>query len=588
MTKPVISYTNKDYEKIRAALIDYAKLYYPDVNKNFNKASFGAMVIDMASYVGDMLSFYGDYQANETFIDTAIESRNVLKLAKQAGYKDKGRPCSFGWCEVYLEIPANASGQPDTSYIPLLKQNSKFQSTNGTSFLVIEDVNFNDSDTQIVVSAVNTSGTPTKFAFKKKAKVISGELYVQTEIITTFDTFYKIKIKNTNMSEIISVLDTEGNEYYEVDYLSQNLIFLPIKNSTAATNEYAPYHLRKIFAARRFVIENINGFYNIVFGNGTVDSIKDPSNVLIDFYARDYVTDTHFDPSNILTSDKFGLAPQNTTLTIVYRGQTSGNTNVAIGGLNKVISPILEFSSDSLSATTINEIRSSIIVDNEEAILGFTSTPSSDEVRIKSIGSWGAQGRAVSKEDYINLCYRMDPKFGSIKRANIVPDRNSFKRNLNLYIISEDSNNNLITSNSILKENLKEWIERYKMINDSVDIIDAQIVNIGIEFVAQAQPNRNKYDVLTECIEALKNKYEVKLNIGEPFDINQIYKTLNLLSSVNDTKNVKIVVKNSAGYTFTNFDISTYLSADESMINIPENIILEIKNFNTDLRGTIL
>jgi hypothetical protein len=274
MNKPAINFTNRDFLKIKEILVNNAKLYYPDTNKNFNQSSFGSMVFDAVSYVGDMLSFYVDYQYNEQFLDTANEFKNILKIAKQNGYKDKGIPSAQGAVAIYFQIPADANGLPNYKYVPTVKAGTKFQSNKGINYIVTDDFDFNVDTTKYVVSQVNSSGFPTKYAVKNYVNVISGDLFLQTDIVNSYIDYLKIRIKNPLLSEIVSVVDSEGNEYYEVDNLTENIIFKSIKNTDSTTNTYAPYKIQKHLASRRFTIEYNGDFYYLVFGNGSIEISK--------------------------------------------------------------------------------------------------------------------------------------------------------------------------------------------------------------------------------------------------------------------------------------------------------------------------
>ena len=197
---------------------------------------------------------------------------------------------------------------------------------------------------------------------------------------------------------------------------------------------------------------------------------------------RNFFSDRSFDPSQILKTEKLGIVPVNTTLTIKYKKNSVETTNAAVGAINTVVDSKIEFRKSSVANSTALQQISAFEVDNEEAIVGNVSVPTAEEIKVRAIDNYAAQNRAVTKQDYISLIYRMPAKFGAVKRANIVQDTNSSKRNLNLYVVSENSSGELIASSTTLKQNVKNWLNDYKMINDSVDILDATIVNIGVSF----------------------------------------------------------------------------------------------------------
>jgi hypothetical protein len=102
MAKRPINYTSRDFESIKTDLENYAKRYYPTTFKDFSEASFGALMLDLVAYVGDQLSFYADFQANESFLDSAIRYDNVIRLSETIGYKNQGVAKSTGQVAIYI------------------------------------------------------------------------------------------------------------------------------------------------------------------------------------------------------------------------------------------------------------------------------------------------------------------------------------------------------------------------------------------------------------------------------------------------------------------------------------------------------
>ena len=591
--KPPINYTNRDFTSIKQDLINYAKIYYPNTYKDFNDASFGAMMIDMIAYVGDIMSFYVDFQTNETLMDSAILEDSIFKIAKQLGYKFGTTPVATGQAAFYVSVPANDAGTgPNTDYVPILKAGSLLSSDNGAAYTLSSDVDFADANTQIKVAAVDTNGTPTSFAYKAYGTIVSGELSQDTIVVGAFERFLKLKVDDTNISEITSVVDSDGNEYFEVEYLSQNTVFRSIRN-LGDDSETVPYVVRDMYVPRRFVMEqNTAGETHLQFGFGSETDIEnksfpDPSAAALQLNGREFFSDTSFDPSQILKTEKLGIVPVDTTLTVSYRKNSSSTVNAAVGAVNSVVNAIVEFRQSEITNSTALQQITAFEVDNEEAIVGNIAAPSSDEIKVRAIDNYAAQNRAVTKQDYLAILYRMPSKFGAIKRANISQDSNSSKRNLNLYVIAENQNANLTTASDSLKENVKQWLNQYKMINDSIDILDAGIVNIGINFELIGELEKDFTLVLNDAIDALKQKYETKFNLGEPIYISDIYSTLNDVDGVVDTKNVQIVRKFGSGYSSVQYDIDSNTSSDGRLVRIPENLIFEIKNLDSDIVGEI-
>ena len=521
-TKPPISYTNRDYASIRNDLINYVKVYYPDTYKDFNQASFGSLMTDMISYVGDIMSFYLDYQANESFLVNSIERGNTINNARALGYKFKNAPSSTGIASFYLNIPGDNSG-PYQSYIPTLKKGAVLSNNQGVSYILNENIDFNVNPEVTLGRIDQNTGEPTSYIFKKYGNIISGLITTETYTIGNFEKFLTIPLTADNIVEILSVKDSEGNVYYEVDSLTQNIVYKAVNNTNADSSETSQI-LKPVSVPRRFVMEtDDSGKTFLQFGYGSDSNLQtlavvDPSEVILEQYGRTYVTDQTFDPNNLISTDKFGIAPANTTLTIVYRYNNFLNVNSATNSINSIANADFLFLSDNLNFVTKTNVIGSVEVDNEEPILGSISPLTTDEIKIRALAYFATQNRAVTKQDYVSVVYSMPSRFGAVKRVNITQDKDSFKRNLNMYVVSEDKNGYLTQTNAATKANLKNWLINYKMINDTIDILDAKVVNIGIDFEIIASLEKNKFDVLQSALDTLKTEvFNKKYEIGESF-----------------------------------------------------------------------
>jgi len=591
--KPSINYTSRDFESIRTDLETYVKRYYPDNFKDFTEASFGALMLDTVSYVGDMLSFYVDYQANESYLATANEFQNILKLGSELGYKYKPFPSSFGVCNFYITVPAETnSPAPDDSYKPILKKGSTFYSSANVIYTLLEDVNFAKSANPIVVASQSETGAPTTYAVRSAGQVVSGELAVQEQPIGEFQRFLRIAVKGQNISEIVQVFDDNGNQYYEVDYLTQNVIYVPVLNK-GDDSSTVPYIIKPVAVSRRFMVDSTpNGVY-LQFGYGSEEapvSLKDPSEVILQLHGKDYTSDTSFDPSILNETDKLGVVPADTILTIIYRINTNENTNSAANTIRRVGTADFQFTApETLDSNKRSSVINSLAVLNEEPVIGDISVVTGEEIKQRAVGNFAAQYRAVTKQDYISMAYNMPSKYGKFKRCAIELDSDSYnQRNLNLYVISEDTDGTLITSNGALKGNLKTWVNQYKMINDTVDILDAKIANIGIEFKALAFSGVNKYDLLNEAATVLRSAFDKAFYIGEPLLITDVYQTLKSVPDLMDVIDVDIVIKTGATYADSPISIENVISADGRYVVPPSDTIFEIKFPKSDILGTIL
>lgn len=591
-----VQYTNRDFESIREELISIATRYYPDTFQDFNEASFGSMMVDTVAYVGDLLSFYLDYQANESFLDTAVEYDNLLKLGKQVGFKFEQTPSSQGTINLFLLIPAAATGLgPDPDYIPILRRGAEFESADGVMFSLVDSVNFADSTNEVVVADVDsTTGIPTKYAIKTQGTVTSGLLSSEQITLGGYQKFLDVSLSDgDNITEVVSVYDTQGNRYYEVDYLSQNTIYKEVTNQ-GSDKERVKSILKPMVVPRRFVVDQSLGGTTLQFGYGSetteTDSVvSDPSSVVLKQHGKTHVPDTSFDPSKLIETDKFGISPANTTLDIYYRYNTAGNVNVFSGLLNIVRSREYIFPNEgSINSATRGTVATSLEVSNPEPILGDISFPSTRELKHRIMATNATQNRAVTKQDYINICYRMPAKFGKIKRVNIAQDPDSFKRNLNLYVLGETPAGRYATATSTLKSNLKTWLNKNRMINDTIDILDAKIVNLGVKYVVQSDSFSNSRDLSTLINLGLAEYFRTNpYDISEPFSISALFKVINSISGVDDIITIKIEQKTGSAYSDVLFDLDSATSADGRVIYAPENVAFEVAFTDVDIEGTV-
>ena len=595
--KTPIKYTSRDFTSIKKDLVEYAKRHYPEKFRDFSEASFGSLVLDSVAYVGDVLSFYLDYQANESFLDTSIEFNNIRKHTRAMGYKFSGVANSYGTVSLYVLVPANSDGTaPLTSYIPTLSRGTSFASAAGGNFMLTEDVDFNDSKNQIVAARFDDStGQTTSFAIRAHGQVVSGVYEIAEADLTSsaFERFKRVRAGDSTITEIVKVTDSEGNEYFEVENLSQETVFIETTNRNASSDGVRSI-MKPFVASRRFTVERDGfGTISLQFGYGSDRqlpnlSIADPSNVVLERHAKNYFADKSFDPSNLISSDKFGIAPADTSLRIIYRANSNDNANASTDSITKVTRPIFKFDNfNTLDDGVVSSVGSSLESTNEEPITGDITAVSADEVKLRVFDFHAAQNRAVTVQDYITLVYSMPGQFGAVKRCNITRDHGTLKRNLNMYVASEASGGKYITTSAVTKQNLKIWLNNYKMINDTVDILDAKIFNFGIEFTAISEIAVNRFDILSVAVDALRFLFDTPYEIGEHISISSIYRTLNNVPGISDTINVKIVSRPGTLYSSVSHAIEKYTSPDRRFVEIPDNMVAEIKYPNVDITGTI-
>jgi len=591
-----IKYTSRDFDSIKSDLLSHAKRYYSDQWKDFSQSTINSLLIDSVAYIGDVLSYYLDYQANESFLTTAIEYNNVRNHARALGYKYSGTPSSFGTLSMFVLVPSNSDGTaPDIAYLPIIKQGSTFVSSTGGSFVLDEDIRFNDASTEIVAARFDsTTGATTFFAVKARGQISSG-IYQRITVDlsdSAFKKFRKINIGESNITEIISVVDSDGNKYYEVENLAQEVVFEETTNPDAASDGVRSI-LKPFIAARRFVMEQDDTGTYLQFGFGSQaadpDGLADPAQVAIKAHGKRSISKMSFDPTKLLGTTKLGIAPAETILTIVVKSNYAQNINSGINTVTTVSDVNIRFDNiQSLASLSVSNVVSSLEVTNEEPISGDSSDMTIEELKVRAGTYYSMQNRAVTKQDYEGMLYNMPKKFGMIKRVNVVNDPSATNRRLAIYVISDDDNGKLLTTNSRIKNNLKNWIMQYKGLNDVVDIYDAYIANFGINYKVVVDERFAKFDIIGRCNNALTEYFSNQLYIGEPIYITRLYSILGKVEGVSDVKKVNINQKIGSTYASTNIDFNEILSLDGSYLKTPRNVIMELKYPKLDIQGTLI
>ena len=596
LKKTPIKYTSRDYDSIREDLLSHAKRYYSEEWKDFSKSTINSLLIDSVAYIGDVLSYYLDYQANESFLDTAIEFKNIRNHARALGYKYAGTPSTYGTISIFCLIPANSDGSaPNMKYLPIVKQGSSFSSTNGGTYSLTEDVRFDNPKNEIRGARFNdTTGATTFFAVKAMGQVVSGLFERITVDLSdsSFEKFRKIKIGNNTITDVISVVDADGNKYYEVENLAQEVVFVEATNKSAKSDGVRSI-LKPYIAARRFVLEQDDTGTYLQFGFGseasTVEGLADPSQVVLKMHGKTSISKMSFDPSKLLGTTKLGIAPALTTLTVVAKTNPIDNINAGAGTITTVRTTKFYFDDvQTLSNTLTTDIIASLEVTNEEPIMGNNTDISKEELKVRAKTHYATQNRAVTKQDYESVIYNMPKKFGAIKRVSVINDPSATNRRLAIYLISEGTSGFLATANSKIKLNVKNWIMQYKGLNDIIDIYDAKIVNFGVDFKVVVDDRFSQFDIIGRCVSELKKYFSNQLYIGEPVYLTRLYSVLGKVEGVADVKKVTVNHKTGTNYSVVNVDFGELLSRDGSYIKTPQNVIMELKYPDIDIKGTII
>ncbi len=589
-----INYLSRDFSSIKNDLKEYAKRYYSDELSDLTEASLNTFMIESVAYVGDILSYYLDYQSNESFLATAIETKNILNLAKSLGYKQRDTSSTIGKVAVYMLLPDNGNNYPDYTKAPTIKKGTQLTTSDGKNYITTEDVKVSERivGENYVVARVNTLGNPTYYAVKTYIPIISGVIKTTRATIGNFAKFNKVTLGDQRVSEIISVIDSEGNEYYEVPNLAQNIVYKAFINDDMDPK----YILKPITAMRRFVFDYDTVLPYLMFGSKqynadedlSINPVTEPIKFALNKYNNDYLQDEYFEPNKLLNGDAYGIGPENTVLTITYRSNSAGINNAAVNTVNKIKNLSYSFDDQNIVDSVRNTIITSIQITNEEEIVGQNLELSIDEIKNIAGDIYNAQNRAVTAKDYETLCYMMPQKYGAIKRVKADRDPTSLKNNINLYTVCIDEFGGLVKTNTKIKENLKTWLSNYKIITDTVDILDAKIINLGISYTILIDPNADRLETLQLVKDQLVSVYTSKPQIGESFNILDLYREIRKIKNVLDITDVKIRNITDPGYSQIPFNIKLNMTSDGNIIRIPKNAIYEVKNPLADIIGNAI
>lgn len=608
ITNKEIKYVGKDFDSFKSNLINFAKTYFPNSYTDFNETSPGMMLIELSSYVGDVMSFYMDNQIQENFLQYARQTDNIYALAYMFGYKPKTTGLANVDLDFYQIVPASGSNyEPDYNYSLTIGANTTItsRSNQNISFIIEDPIDFSVSSsydpTTVSIRQINNNN-PIYYLLKKTRKAISGNINTTTFSFGAPTEFPTITLNGDNIAGILDITDSEGNKWYEVDYLAQDLIYDNIKNTNINDpNNYqnsddAPYILKTRQVQRRFVTRFLNNnTLQIQFGSGNISDIDaeilpNPSNVGLGLpFGKSKLT-TAYSPLNFVFTNTYGIAPSNITLTIRYLTGGGVNSNIPSGDLTNINNTYIKFNVPGLNTTTANYVFNSVGVINEFAANGGKDGDTIEEIRQNAISNFSSQMRSVTQDDYLIRALSLPPKYGNIAKAHIQKsDAKNKDANLDLYVLSYDINNNLTTSSSTLKNNLKKYLNQNRTIGDNISIKDAFIINIGCEFSIISLPQYNNNEILIKCILALQDYFMIdKWNINQPVILSDLYILLSKIEGVQTVKDIKIINKTgtTSGYSQWGYDID---GATQNKIIYPslDPSIFEVKFPSTDIKGSV-
>lgn len=617
MANKNITYLNKDFNSFRAALIEYARTYYPTSYNDFSTSSPGTMFIEMASYVGDVLSFYLDNQIQETFIEYAKQTNNIYSLAYMLGYRPKVTSAAIVTLDVYQQIPATGVNyEPDFNYAMIIEAGLQVRAAAGNQFYYCPnrvDFNLSSSVDPTEITVYTTSGgNPSTYLLKKSTTAISGQVKTTTLTFGVIERFPIRTIQDENIIEILNVTDqTSGDRWYEVPYLAQDYILNPVANT--ATNypdlyqeaNQVPYILERINIPKRFVSRfNTQDTLEIEFGagiQGVSGSVPNPFNVGIGTVNGIDMLNTAFDPTNFVTNNSYGVVPFNNTLTVQYLAGGGAAANVGVNSITQIVSSNITFPNPTDPGVEAI-IQNTLAVNNSVPAIGGGDGDTPEAIKLNTLAAFPSQMRAVTQQDYLGFVLGMPPKFGQVAKAYVTKDTATFVEYVanrpgerdplatSIYLLSYEIDGTYTVPGPALLRNIQTYLEQYRMLTDTIILKPAYIINIKVDFDIVLRPSYTSRDVIGACLLALRTYFSREAwQINQPIILSEVYTLLDQIAGVQTVQKITIsnLAGTTAGYSPYSYDISgatlngvIYPSLDPS--------IFEVKYPDADIQGRVV
>ena len=604
-----IKYSNKDFANLKQQLVAFSKSYFPDTYNDFSPTSPGMMFMEQAAYVGDLMSFYQDIQLQETFLEYAQEKENLYNLSYLMGYRPKTIGLASVDVELFQRVPATSVGGeqfPDFNYALVLDANTTLQSANSSkvNFYIPQPVDFAFSSslnpTNVSIYATQDNGGTieiTEFLLKKTVRAYAGDITSTVISVGSPQQFLTTTLTkgDKEIAGILEVEDGNSNKWTEVDYLGQDTVFVSTTNSNVDSNN-VPYVLELSNVPRRFTTRyDTNGNLNLQFGSKVASTdnstfVPDPSKISDSNYGGISSIDIAYDPTNPLQTDAYGLAPSNTDLTVTYVTGYGVPGNVTANTLTNIVSVSKAYSGG--SATGVVYLNS-LVANNPKAAQGGKDGDSPEEIRQNAMAAFSAQKRAVTR------ALTLPSKYGNIAKAYAAQEQlrsfqdttdqiiDSNPLSVSLYVLAYDNNEKLVPASTTLKENIKTYISEYRMLTDAVNIRDAFVVNIGVEYEIVVLPEYNTREVLLKVQTAVKTFFDItRWTINQPIELSKLYTAIDRVKGVQSAENIVITNKVDGQYSNIAYDIA---SAKKRSVIYPsyDPMIFEVKFPDRDIVGRI-
>lgn len=579
-----ISYLNRTYSEYKQALIEYSKKYFPDFNVVYDDASVASWIIGLNAAVADDLSYHIDRVYQETNIDSANERASLFNIARNNGVKIPGPKGSMAEVLFSCELPANGN-EPLWDVAPIIKRGTKVAAASQT-FEVTEDIDFksqfnsNNVSDMTITPKVTTNAITTGYTVTKRSVVIAGDTRVYRQTINASDIkpFMEVVLPSKDVMSIESVIvatgtyaktvpsygefyseveelctgDSRKTRFFEVDSLAQPERWGDVvgvdgraKKFEYSYNGTTTYRITKGEwrpVEHKFITEYTdNGYIKLIFGAG----LETGGNVELGSTMSDFAK---WQISRIMNNRALGLLPDSdSTMFILYRVGGGAASNVAAGAINRIANLEIQYRGNNQDA--INRIKSTMAVTNTTPSVSGKDMPSNAELRYLIKYSNAAQERCVTLKDYVDRILNLPPKYGTPFRVGVMEENNK----ISVYLLGINHLGQLDTLvPDTLVKNIERYLERYRMINDFVEIKPGRIINLGFEADVIVDKNYNKTDVVKKIIETIRDYMDINKHLmGEEIYVGDIEKEVSKVDGVLNLIELRVKNITSVGYSDT-------------------------------------
>jgi hypothetical protein len=598
-----ISYATRDFAGLREELVDLTKQYYPELISNFNDASIYSVLLDMNAGIADNLHYHIDRVWQETMLDFAQQRQSLFHIAKTYGIKLPGPRPSIALCDFSINVPVRGD-KDDERYEGVLKSGAQV-SGGGQIFETVDDIDFS--------SPFNTKGEPNRlkipnfdgnnklvsYTITKREAVINGVTRIYRRVISTVDQkpFLKIFLPERNVLGVTSIIHKDGsgyganptsdefvsseNRWYEVKSLIEDKIF--VEDPTGASDKDNFKSGDYMGIVNKFFTEYTpENYFSLTFGSGNVDPMDNLDN---------YMSGTmKVNLSTFLNNTSLGAVPKsNTTLFVKYRIGGGKETNLGINVINSM--DTFDYAVNGPNSSVNDQVNQSLRVTNITPAVGGSDAPTVEEIRNMVAYNFAAQNRAVTLNDYKSMIETMPATFGAPAKVSVMEEDNKVR----IKLLSYDESGNLIdTVSNTLKNNVLNYLSKYRMLNDYLDIQSGEVIDLGLEVDLVVNKNENTTDIIKSVVQQTSSFFSIdKKKMGDPLLVGDLKTQIGNVVGVVNVIDIRVFNKIGGEYSSAQVaqsfvdDTTKEISQVESTIYMKSNQIYQVRFPNVDIKVRI-